>query len=118
MRAGQFIRVVLGFAILSVFALPALAGVYRTPGFYVSVYSRYHVSGSMAEGYESQTYHGPIEGPFTTEPECMARVKELQVIQKTRFSYRDGSALFMCYELDAPMKDDSGIWWDPQQPAR
>lgn len=117
MRAGRSSRVVLIFAILSAFVAPALAGVYQGPGYYVAVYSSYHVSGSMAGGYQSQTYHGPIEGPFTTEPACMARVKELQVIQKTR-SIADGSALFMCYQLDAPMKDDSGIWWNPQQPTR
>jgi hypothetical protein len=117
MRADRFICAAFGFAILCGFAIPAVAGIYRTPGFYVAVYSTYHVSGSMSEGYESETYHGPIEGPFTTEPACMARVKELQVIQKTR-SIADGSALFMCYQLDAPMKDDSGIWWNPQQPTR
>ena len=117
MRADRFTRIALGFAILAAFALPASAGVYRTPGYYVTVYSSYHVSGSVSEGYQSQTYYGAIEGPFPTEPACQARVKELEAIQKTR-SVLDGSALFMCYKLDAPMKDDSGIWWNPQQPTR
>ena len=114
MRAGRFARVALGFAALSVFAVPALAGVFQGPGYYVAVSSSYVVSGSASEGYRSERYHGPIEGPFVTEAACMARVVELEAIQKTR-NRLDGHAFIMCYKLDAPMEDNSGIWWNPQR---
>ncbi len=108
MRVNRFIRVAAGFAVLSICAVTAFAGVYQGPGYYVAVSSLY----DDAEG-RLQSYHGPIEGPFATEAACMARVKELDAIQKTR-SRSDGHAFIMCYKLDAPMEDDSGIWRNPR----
>ena len=114
MRASRFVCVALGFAILSVSAVPALAGVYRGPGLYVVVSSSYVVSGSASEGYQSEHYYGAIEGPFPAEAACKTRVTELEAVQRTRDAL-DGHAFFMCFELDAPMDDDSGIWWNPQR---
>lgn len=114
MSVRRFARVAVGIALLSVFATPASAGVYRGPGYYVAVSSSYVVSGSASEGYRSESYHGPIEGPFATEAACKKRVKELEAIQKTR-NVLDGHAFIMCYKLDAPMKDDSGVWWEPRR---
>ena len=108
MSIGRFVRVALGFAALSVFAVPALAGVFQGPGYYVAVSSSYVVPGRLEQ------YYGAIEGPFATEAACMARVVELEAIQKTR-NRLDGHAFIMCYKLDAPMEDDSGIWWNPQR---
>jgi hypothetical protein len=107
MHIGRFIRVAVGIAILSVFAVPALAGVYQGPGYYVAVSILYDVEGRL------QSYHGPIEGPFATKAACIARVEELEAIEKTR-DPSEGHAFIMCYKLDAPMKDDSGIWRNPR----
>lgn len=95
------------------------AGVYQGPGYYVSVYSSYSVSGSMAQGYKSKTYHGAIEGPFPTEDTCNTRFKEVERAYQKIYDSRSGYAFFMCYRLSEPMEDgDSGIWWNPQNPAQ
>ena len=112
MPAGRFVCI--AFASLSVAVAPVLAGVFRGPGQYVVVSSSYVVSGSASDGHRSERYYGAIEGPFSTKAACETRVKELKTLQKTR-NVLDGHALFMCNELDAPMDDDSGIWWKPQR---
>ena len=97
-------------------ATNALAGVYTGAGYYVAVYSSYAVSGSMAKGFESTTYYGPIEGPFETEGSCNKRLKTIQSEFKSRPKrVGDGTALFMCMLLTEPMKDDSGTWWNPKR---
>ena len=99
------LRFIAGFA--AVLALswvgPAGAGVYKGAGLYVVVYSSYN------------HYYGPIEGPFADRDTCEKRVKQLEAVQATR-DLLIGSALFMCFKLDAPMDDDSGVWWPPDRP--
>lgn len=110
----QHLRVALGLGLLTLAAAPASAGVYRGPGQYVVVYSSYVIGGDGRSGYQSERYYGPIEGPFATRPACEARVAELREQQKAR-NVLDGTALFMCYALDAPMAADSGVWWQPRR---
>lgn len=110
----QFLRLALGLGLLALATAPALAGVYRGPGQYVAVYSSYVIGGGGQHGYQTKTYHGPIEGPFATRQACEARVAELREQQKAR-NVLDGTALFMCYALDAPMAADSGVWWEPKR---
>ncbi|MBP6546295.1 MAG: hypothetical protein KA085_19330 [Phenylobacterium sp.] len=101
-------------AVAASLSTSAFAGVYRGPGQYVAVYSSYVIGGNGQDGYQSKTYHGPIEGPFATRQACEARVAELREQQKAR-NILDGTALFMCYALDAPMAADSGVWWEPRR---
>ena len=110
----QYLRVALGLGLLTLGAAPAAAGVYNGPGQYVVVDSTYVVGGNGRDGYRSEHYYGPIEGPFATRPACEARVAELKAQQKAR-NVLDGHALFMCYALDAPMSADSGVWWQPRR---
>jgi hypothetical protein len=116
MHIGQVIRLGLSLAVLSLAAQPAAAGVYQGPGYYVAVASSYvfRVPENRSAAFRSGRYHGPIEGPFITQAACEARVTELDAIQETRDPL-DGSALFMCYLLKAPMADDSGVWWNPRR---
>lgn len=110
----QHLRVALGLGLLTLAAAPAAAGVYNGPGQYVVVYSTYVVGGDGRSGNPTEHYYGPIEGPFASRPACEARVAELREQQKAR-NVLDGTALFMCYALDAPMAADSGVWWQPRR---
>lgn len=110
----RYFHLILGLGVLALTAAPVVAGVYRGPGQYVVVSSAYVVGGDGHNGYQSERYYGPIEGPFATRPACEARVAELTAVQRTR-NVLDGHALFMCYALDAPMPADSGVWWEPQR---
>ncbi len=97
-------------------ATAAWAGVYKGPGYYVTVSSSYVVSGTNATGYTSQRYYGAIEGPLATEQQCHARRETIEANwNASRRSLVDGYALFMCAYLEGPMMDDSGEWWNPRR---
>ncbi len=105
-------------SLLSALALSSasFAGAYNGVGHYVVVYSSYAVSGSMATGFKSVTYYGPIKGPFETDESCK---QQLNIVEQ-EFRSRpkrvgDGTALFMCYFMEKPMQDDSGDWWNPRR---
>ena len=107
-------------AVLTLVALAAAAvawaGVYKGPGYYVTVSSSYVVSGTNATGYKSQRYYGAIEGPLATEEQCYARREVIEATWKANLrSVIDGMALFMCSYLEKPMLDDSGEWWNPRR---
>lgn len=97
-------------------AAAAWAGVYKGPGYYVTVSSTYVVSGTNATGYKLQRYYGAVEGPLATEQQCDARRETIEANWKAALrSPVDGSALFMCSYLEGPMMDDSGEWWNPRR---
>lgn len=107
-------------AAVVIFALSVLpsawAGVFKGPGYYVTVSSSYVVSGTNATGYKLQRYYGAIEGPLATEDQCHTRRNAIEANWKGALRNPvDGSALFMCSYLEAPMSDDSGAWWNPRR---
>ena len=93
-----------------------MAGVYNGAGHYVVVYSSYAVSGSMAKGFKSVTYYGPLRGPFETDESCKTQLKIIESEFRSRPKrVGDGTALFMCYFMEKAMDDDSGDWWNPRR---
>ena len=105
-------------SIFGVLALSSasIAGVYNGAGHYVVVYSSYAVSGSMAKGFKSVTYYGPIKGPFVTDETCKNQLKMIEQEFRSRpIRVGDGSALFMCYFMEKAMEGDSGDWWNPRR---